>query len=159
MRATYGPFLAALIVCSSTNPTVGFAQAPCTTTLSCAQAAVDALAKAQAEVKVLADKLLADEKLIAALQVQYGTISFPPYPNCGNPVSVTTSQTFPKAFPAGVHPEIVFGLNSFRNYRNSNYNFGVAALNSNENGFTAILTSDGGGACLNGATFTYIAIP
>jgi hypothetical protein len=101
-----------------------------------------------------------NEKLIGALQVQYGFIDFPADSNCGNPVSVTTSKKFNKPFPKGVRPNIMFGLTAMHRYRpGSNYNFSIGVQDSDENGFTAELTSDGGGGCLDGASFAFIAVP
>jgi hypothetical protein len=161
MRPVYQMMVAALLVlCGIAKPMVAVAQIPCTTTVSCAQAAVTAAAEAKAAVKVLTDRVLDDEKKIAASQVQYGNIDFPAHAACGNPVSVTATQKFPKPFPAGTKPNIYFGLSGFtRNRPGANYNFSVSKLNTDETDFTAQLSSGGGGACLDGASFSYVAIP
>jgi hypothetical protein len=65
---------AGAVVCLSTYPGFGSAQTPCATTLSCAQAAVDAAAqaqaiasKAQADTQALAARVAQDEKQIQQL--------------------------------------------------------------------------------------------
>jgi hypothetical protein len=68
MHATRWAFIAGLVLLGIADPMVGFAQISCTTTVSCAQAAVTAAAKAQASVDVLTAKLTAAEKRISALE-------------------------------------------------------------------------------------------